>query len=73
MQQVEPKNGGVDRIHVKAMENVKEFIVKPLVNMTKTSISLILLPEALKYKELQPVFKEGDKFVTNTLLAFNHL
>ena len=61
IQQLKPKRGGIDGIHAKIIQILKEFILYSLVHVINISIGMAVWPDALKSAEIKSIFKEGDK------------
>lgn len=57
------KNGGVDKINMKIIKNLSEYIVNPLVHIINLSIDKSIWPDALKCADIKPIFKSKNKHV----------
>ena len=54
---------GIDEIRV--LKKLVEFIVDPIVHTINLSIGTVICLDSLKYVELKPIFKDGDKSLPN--------
>lgn len=64
------KKGGVDRMFVKVLHMIQDFIVKPLVHIANISFIKGIFPDFFKRgrknsTEIKPLFKNGDKNEVN--------
>jgi hypothetical protein len=57
-----PKNSsGYDGIPTKLIKIISSFISSPLTHICNKSLSSGIFPDHLKYAEVKPLFKKGDK------------
>jgi len=52
---------GYDEISTKLLKLSSPFILSPLTHICNKSLSLGIFPDRLKYSEVKPLFKKGDK------------
>ena len=52
---------GYDGISTKLLKLSSPFILSPLTHICNKSLSLGIFPDCLKYSEIKPLFKKGDK------------
>ena len=52
---------GYDEISTKLLKLSSPFILSPLTHICNKSLSLGIFPDGLKYSEIKPLFKKGDK------------
>ena len=52
---------GYDEIPTKLLKLSFPFILSPLTHICNKSLSLGIFPDRLKYSEIKPLFKKGDK------------
>jgi len=52
---------GYDKIPTKLLKLSLPFILSPLTHICNKSLSLGIFPDLLKYSEIKPLFKKGDK------------
>jgi hypothetical protein len=52
---------GYDEISTKSLKLSTPFILRPLNHICNKSLLLGIFPDRLKYSEIKPLFKKGDK------------
>jgi Notch-like protein len=55
---------GYDEIPIKILELSASFIISPLTYICNKSLTSGVFPERLKYAIIRPVYKKGDKLLT---------
>jgi hypothetical protein len=61
---------GYDEISTKLLKLSSPSILNPLTHMCNKSLSLGIFPDCLKYSEIKPLFKKGDKHNISKLDPF---
>jgi hypothetical protein len=62
---------GYDEISAKLLKISSPFIISPVTHICNKSLSLGIFPDRLKYSEVKPLFKKGDKiFLITGLYQF---
>jgi hypothetical protein len=54
-------SGGYDEIPIKVLKNCKHVIISPLTYIINRSLATGIFPDRLKYPEMKPIYKNGDK------------
>jgi hypothetical protein len=52
---------GYDEIPVKILKTVSDFIISPLTYICNKSLSIGIFSDRIKYSEVRPIHKKGDK------------
>ena len=55
------KSGGYDEITTKSLKVSSLFIVSPLTHICNRMFSTGTFPDRLKFSEIKPIYKKGDK------------
>jgi hypothetical protein len=59
---LKPKNSyGYDEIFTEVLRMSSPFVISPLTRICDRSLSQGIFPDRLKYSEIKPLFKKGDK------------
>jgi hypothetical protein len=61
------KSTGYDEISTKVLKMSSPFISSPLTHICNKSLSQGIFPDCLKYSEIIPLFKKGDKSNTSII------
>ena len=64
------KNGGFDKINSKTLKIMKNKIIIPLVHILNQCIDKSIWSDTLKYAEVIPVYKNGEKQTCQTTKQF---
>jgi len=56
---------GYDKVSTKLLKLSPPFILNPLTHICNKSLALGIFPDHLKYSEIKPLFKKGDKHISN--------
>jgi hypothetical protein len=59
---MKPKNShGYDEISLRIMKSSAPYILSPLTYLCNKILLTVIFPERLKFSEIKPVYKKGDK------------
>jgi hypothetical protein len=56
---------GYDEIPIKVLKSCKHFIISPLSYIINRSLATGIFPDRLKFSEIKPIFKNGDRSLTS--------
>ena len=68
--ELKDKNVGVDKINSKTLKIMKSNIIIPLVHILYQCIDKSISPDTLKYTEIIPIYKNGEKITCQTTDQF---
>ena len=65
------KNGGIDNINGKTLKTLVEHLAEPLVHIFNLCIDKTIQSDALKTKEVIPIHKSKEKYITTNYRAIS--
>jgi hypothetical protein len=63
---------GYDEIPVKILKSCKHFISSPLTYIINISLATGIFPDRLKFSEIKPIYKNGDKTLLVTIDPYHY-
>jgi hypothetical protein len=64
-------SSGYDEIDIKVLKICKHIIISPLTRIINRSLVTGMFPDRLKFSEIKPIYKTGDKTLSVTINLYH--